>query len=107
MIPDYYRAKNVFGEMTFGEYWNLVGCHASAFRVKGHKQLIARCRVDGDCVRLFLGDGSFFSDGSEAHFVIPLDARAKVVGNRVTTMDSSHGTLVVDFFELKPLEFEG
>ena len=38
MTSDYHAAKNVLGELTFGEYWNLVS-GAAAVRVKCGKLL--------------------------------------------------------------------
>lgn len=106
MISNHHRAKNVFGELTFGEYWNLVGCHASAFKIKGHKGIGTLCFPDDSAIKFVFGDGSFFKDGSESYIRVPLSSRARVSGNRVITKDSSGMEAVIDFFELSPLDFD-
>ncbi len=34
---DSHRIKNVLGELTFGEYWNVAGCHAYAVKLPRDK----------------------------------------------------------------------
>lgn len=91
--------------MTFGEYWNLVGCHAAVFKVDGCRSLGTMCRVKGAIVE-FRVPARPQAEALLQRFDIPLGAIAKVVGNRVVTSDSFGTERSIEFFELKPLEFD-
>ena len=101
-MNDYHRAKNVFGELTFGDYWNLVGCHAVAFRIKGGKKFGFEFGLSESSIRFYLGDSE--SHREVAH--IRLDAKVKAFGNKVVAKNSFGHDLTIEFFELKPLEFD-
>lgn len=105
MTTDYHRAKNVFGELTFGEYWNLSGCHAAVFRVDGCRSLGTMCRVNGSLVE-FRVPARSRDEALLQRVDIPLDAPARVAGNRVVTRDSSGGERTIEFFVLSPLDFD-
>lgn len=103
MIPNSVRAKNVFGEMTFGEYWNLVGCHAEAVRLNGGPEFITRFGPDGHFVKFFFAD---FEEGSKTYLSVPLGTRVRASGNRVTVLESLGRDTSIEFFELRPLDFD-
>lgn len=105
MTTDYHRAKNVFGELRFGEYWNLAGCHAEAFRVDGGRGLGTMCRVNGPRVEFRVPTRSL-DDALGARVEIPLDAPARVSGNRVVTRDAFGAERTIEFFTLSPLDFD-
>lgn len=99
-MNEYHRAKNVFGELTFGEYWNLVGCHAAAFRIKGVKTLGFKFGATESSIKFFWGGGQ--REAAE----IRLDAKVKAFGNKVAFKNSLDREMTIEFFELKPLEFD-
>lgn len=104
MIPDSIRAKNLFGEMTFGEYWNLVGCHAAVVRVGGSRPLITRFKADGPFIKFFFSSEP--GTDSEACLSVPLVTRVQASGNRVVVLEALGRDTVIEFFELRPLEFD-
>lgn len=99
-MSDYHRAKNVFGELTFGEYWNLVGCHAVAFRIEGGKRFGFEFGVTESSIRFF------WRGGHRQAAEIRLDAKVKAFGNKVAFKNSLDREMILEFFELKPLEFD-
>lgn len=103
MIPNHHRAKNVFGELTFGEYWNLTGCHAAAARLNGSRMLVTRFEPDGESVRFIFQDPD---DCSETYFSVSLKCRVQVAGSKVKVIDDLDKNTTIEFFELKPLEFD-
>jgi hypothetical protein len=93
---DSHRIKNVLGELTFGEYWNVAGCHAYAVKLRGKNYSTAFQPSDlpEPCIRFhFENYGNIF---------IPLGAKAKVLANRVITHDISNEEITLDFYELTP-----
>ena len=93
---DSHRIKNVLGELTFGEYWNIAGCNAYAVKLRGKNYSTAFQPSDlpEPCIRFhFENYGNIF---------IPLGAKAKVVVNRVVTYDISNEEITLDFYELAP-----
>lgn len=103
MIPNHHRAKNVFGELTFGEYWNLVGCHAAAARLNGSRMLVTRFEPDGESVKFLFHDPD---DCSETYFSVSLKCKVQVAGNKVKMIHDLDKNTTIEFFELKPLEFD-
>lgn len=103
MIPDMHRAKNVFGELTFGEYWNLVGCHAHVARLNGSRLLVTKFEPLETSVRFFFESPE---DGSQTYFSVSLKSRVRAVGNKVVVDDTMAGNTTIEFYELKPLEFD-
>lgn len=99
-MNNYHKAKNVFGELTFGEYWNLIGCHAVAFRFKGGKTFGFEFGVTESSIKFF------WRGGHRQAAEIKLDAKVKAFGNKVVAKNSLGQDLTIEFFELKPLEFD-
>jgi len=96
---DSYRIKNVLGELTFGEYWNVAGCNAYAVKLKGKNYSTSFQPVEPEdlpepCIR--------FNFENYGNIFVPLGAKAKVVGNRVMTRDIYKEEITLDFYELTP-----
>lgn len=97
---DSHRVKNVLGELTFGEYWNVSGCTAYAVKLKG-KTSTSFCPADlkaesgapKSCIVFSFNYGDVF---------VPLSSKAKVVGHRVITKDVQGEEVTLDFYELTP-----
>ena len=94
---DSHRIKNVLGELTFGEYWNIAGCNAYAVKLRGknYSTDFQPSDMPEPCVRFYFENyGNLF---------VPLGAKAKVVGHRVITEALQQGEVTLDFYELTPL----
>ena len=97
-----HRVKNVLGELTFGEYWNIAGCNAYAVKLKGKKYSnsfqystsFQPSEMPEPCIRFYFENyGNLF---------VPLRAKAKVVGHRGITEALQQGEVTLDFYELTP-----
>lgn len=96
-MSDYHTAKYVLEGMTFGEYWNLVGCHCAAVKVKGYKDILFPFVEEG-CVKLWqLGS---VSKGPVPGPTILLSEKIKISGNKIETKDDLGKPINIEFFEL-------
>jgi len=95
-MSDHHTARNVFGELTFGEYWNLAGCHAAAVRAKGRKGICTTLIPKDDAVKFI------FEPNTPYWIQIPLRSKATVSGNKVTTRDDAGKIVVLEFYDLTP-----
>lgn len=97
---DCHRVKNVLGELTFGEYWNIAGSNAYAVKLKGknigpnYSTSFEPSEMPEPCIRFYFENyGNLF---------VPLGSKAKVVGHRVITEALQQGEVTLDFYELTP-----
>lgn len=102
-MSDHHVAKHVFGELTFGEYWNLFGCHAFCVKVWGRNCLAFEPYqlFEQMCVRFRLS--SYLNHDEESVFV-PLESKVKVEGHKVRVKDNQGQEILLEFYELSPLE---
>lgn len=100
-MSDYHIAKHVMGELTFGEYWNLIGSTASVAVLKGafHKRMTMQFSPMEDCIRFNMID-----DGRPRWSLdIPLKSKVKVSGHSVRTTDHRGEEITIEFYELAPV----
>jgi hypothetical protein len=95
-MSDHHTARNVFGELTFGEYWNLAGCHAGAVMADGRKGICTKITVKDDAVQLV------FEQFTPYWIQIRLRSKATVSGNKVTTRDDMGKPVALEFYDLTP-----
>lgn len=100
-MSDYHIAKHVMGELTLGEYWNLIGCDADVAIVKNSygKKKILGFEADDDHIRFEVEDGHKFGWNLD----VPLKSKVKVDGNSVRTTDDLGKEVTIEFYELKPV----
>lgn len=104
---DSHRIKNVLGELTFGEYWNITGCNAYAVKSK-RKGTGAPLTSTSFGPERWLRHGGqpepciCFDFGIYGNLFVPLKAKAKVVGHKVVTHDVHGEEITLDFYELTP-----
>lgn len=99
-MSEYHAARHVFGEMTFGEYWNLAGCQAECCSIKtgiGSKRTIDFGVEDEFIMFRFQGKET------QHCIAVPLSAKVKINQNKVIVRDANNET-VIRFYRLEPLE---
>lgn len=104
-MSDYHIAKNVFGELTFGEYWNLAGCHSQccAVRMDGKFVYTTDFKPEEDMIFFYL-EGYYSGDGSKFCKKVPLSSKVKVNKNVVESFDHLNKKVTIKFYRLEPLE---
>ena len=102
-MSDHHTARNVFGELTFGEYWNLAGCHAAVVKAKGRNGICATLVPKDDAVKFIFEKLAIDEGGRVTYWIqIPLRSKATVSGNKVTTKDDTGTSVVLEFYDLTP-----
>lgn len=105
-MSDHHIVKNVMGELTFGEYWNLVACNSAVAvvncpRLKINKKMTISFSVDAEKV-MFHFPGSFNDKGKTYSIDIYLREIVQVAGNKAKTMFNGK-PVEIEFYDITPV----